>query len=551
VEVVAIGAALPFLTLLATPQAAERLPWLIRGFEALGAVSPGQQLVVAAAILASAAIAAAALKILLNWYTQSFVYGVGHDLLAEVIRRALLQPYEWHSQHNSSEHLATLAKVELVTHGVFLQLARAIVAMVFITVIAALLLQVAPVPVLAAALTVGGAYLAVGAYTRRRLEQNSQEIESALEQRIRTLRESFGGIRDLILDGTHDVALERFRAVDRSIADARANSGFLVGLPRPIIDAAGVIIVAAVALLLAARTGGFLAALPMLGVLALAAQRLLPLTQQLYQASSSISSNKAILDDLADRLKLHVPERVPRKRRSLPFTRSVEFRGVGYAYPKRSRPAVCGLDFVIPRGSRVAILGRTGAGKSTTADLLMGLLAPQSGEILIDGVALTESNRAAWRENIAHVPQQLFLSDAPVAQIISSTENFDAERLRKAIADSQLEDFVATLPDGQWTKVGEGGARLSGGQRQRLAIARAMYKQAPVLVLDEATSALDDQTEAKLVAAMDALQAKGCTVIVIAHRGSAIARCNLLIRLEGGRVAEHAALEPDQAQQSG
>jgi ATP-binding cassette subfamily B protein len=213
---------------------------------------------------------------------------------------------------------------------------------------------------------------------------------------------------------------------------------------------------------------------------------------------------------------------------------------VSFTYPGPRSPALEDISVRIPRGSRVAIVGRTGSGKTTFADLLMGLLEPSSGQIFIDGVLLDRSTRTAWQRSIAHVPQSAFLADTTIARNIAfgarETE-VDLDRVRVAAKHAQLDGFVAHLPDGYDTLVGERGIGLSGGQRQRLAIARAFYKDAAVVVLDEATSALDDETEAAIVRSLDAMAKQGRTIVVIAHRPTSIVNCDLIVRLHEGRLA--------------
>jgi ATP-binding cassette subfamily B protein len=199
------------------------------------------------------------------------------------------------------------------------------------------------------------------------------------------------------------------------------------------------------------------------------------------------------------------------------------------------------VDLSIPRGSRIALIGRTGAGKTTFADLLMGLLRPSEGAILIDGTPLSPHNEQAWRRSVAHVPQSIFLADATIARNIAFTareETIDLDRVTEAARIAQLDDFVSSLPEGLDTRVGERGIRLSGGQRQRLGIARALYKDAQLLVLDEATNALDAETEAALMRALIDEVGDERTILLISHRPSTLAYCDLVIRLDNGMVTE-------------
>jgi ABC-type multidrug transport system fused ATPase/permease subunit len=294
---------------------------------------------------------------------------------------------------------------------------------------------------------------------------------------------------------------------------------------------------------MAQREGGFAAALPILGALALGAQRLLPMLQQIYLSWSVAVGNKSLIEQVLQLVRLRVDEELAHARKvpALPLREAIRLEDVSFAYSSRRSAALDRVSFEISRGQRVALIGKTGSGKSTLADLLMGLLEPTGGRITVDGVPLTRENRRNWQRSIAHVPQTIFLADASVARNIAlgvPAQDIDERRVVEAASKAQLDEFVGTLPDGYDTFVGERGIRLSGGQRQRLGIARAIYKQAPVLVLDEATSALDDETEAAVMKALDQLGDEGRTIIMIAHRLSSLSRADMVVRLDNGRVVE-------------
>jgi ABC-type multidrug transport system fused ATPase/permease subunit len=303
------------------------------------------------------------------------------------------------------------------------------------------------------------------------------------------------------------------------------------------------ILIAVLAVVISAREGGFAGALPVLGALALGAQRLLPLLQQIYVGWSLAAGHSSLLVQVLDLLRLPVDEKAAHgdSEPPLPLRNRIAVENVSFTYASRRGSAVEGVSFEIPRGTRIALIGKTGSGKSTLADLLMGLLEPTEGRISVDGVSLTRENRRSWQRSIAHVPQAIFLADASIARNIAfgvPPQAIVGERVIEAAKKAQLDEFVAALPEGYETHVGERGVRISGGQRQRLGIARAIYKQAQILVLDEATSALDDATEAAVMQALDQLGEEGRTIIMIAHRLSTISCADIVIRLDNGRVAE-------------
>ena len=541
-ELVAIGSVLPFLALLAHQDLASELPWIGGAFATVGAETPSEQLLLASAAFMVAAVMAAAIRLWLVWVSQKFVLQFGHELSVEIQRRILFQPYSYHLAHNSSEVVASLEMVQQLVFGVLLKLMQAATAIVISLFIILLLLQIEPLTAAAAALAIAAIYGVVSLFARRKLARNSEVLGSAYEQRIKTVQESLGGIRDVIIDEAQEIYVESFRDIDRRFTLAQASTAFLSSAPRFVIEAAGIVLIAALALAVAGREGGFAAALPLLGALALAAQRLLPLIQQFYHGWTVIAGSRSVVGRVLKLLSLPAPppHSVARRADPLPFQRAIRFENVGFSYAGRRVPAVCDIDLTIRRGERVALIGRTGSGKSTLADLLMGLLEPTSGRITVDGVPVSGETIRAWQQNIAHVPQSIFLSDGSIAENIAlgvPPERLDMERVRSAAATAQLEDFIESLPDGYRTHVGERGVRMSGGQRQRLGIARAVYKDVPVLVLDEATSALDEETEAAVLASLDALQAQGRTIVIITHRRSAIERCDLVARIEKGRIA--------------
>ncbi|HEY8593232.1 MAG TPA: ATP-binding cassette domain-containing protein [Sphingomicrobium sp.] len=325
-------------------------------------------------------------------------------------------------------------------------------------------------------------------------------MSKAFDSRLKVAQESFGGIRDIIIDGTAELHARAFESIDKELTAARADTGFIAAAPRYVIETVGIVIIAIAAAWYAGRTGGVAAALPVLGAMAFGAQRLLPVVQQVYHGWSTASGYLSVLAQATDLLRLKVDPNGPKNSEPLPLRRCISIEDLTFTYKGRADPALEAVTFEIPAGSAVALVGETGSGKSTLADLLMGLLEPGSGRITIDGVPLIGETRVRWQRSIAHVPQTIFLADSSIARNIAlalGDDALDMDRVIEAARQAQLHAFVESLPDGFDTLIGERGVRLSGGQRQRLGLAGAIYKQAPVLVLDEATSALDEATEAR------------------------------------------------------
>lgn len=540
-EVATLGLLLPFLSLLAGVDQPAGIPSFARLFAAVGATTPREQIWVAATLFAAIALFAGAIRLSLNWSTQLFTALLGQELSEDVQRRILVQPYTYHLTHNSSEAVAAMEKVHSLVVHVLVQLIYAAAAAVMAVVIIAALVYVDPFTATIAAAAFSLLYLIVSAVTRPRLARNSEAIRTTYEDRIRIVQESVGGIRDVIIDGAQDLYLDAFAKASRRYGIASATTAFIATAPRFIIEAVGMAVIAVVALLIANRAGGLANALPLLGAVALGAQRLLPLLQQVYHGWASISGHRSVVSEVLQLLRLPVPAEVAPGStiELLPLRDKISIDRVSFAYPGSKLSVLDDVTLDIPRGLIVGVVGKTGSGKSTLADLIMGLIEPTKGHITVDGVPLRGKARLRWQRGIAHVPQAIFLADASIERNIAfglPPDRIDQDRVRFAAASAQLHDFVASLPDGYDSKIGERGIRLSGGQRQRLGIARAIYKQAPILVLDEATSALDDATEAAVMETLSALSEKGRTIIVIAHRVSTLSLCDFLVRIENHRA---------------
>ncbi len=536
-ELFTIGALLPFLAAIADPEGSPVLAILRPVLNRLGAETPTQVLYTLTGLFAGAAFAAAILRLVLLWAYQKFVYGVSYELGVKLYGDTLAQPYSYHTQRNTSEILASINKVEMVTNLVLMPLMTASVALVIAVFVIAGLIFIDPAVALVSGCGFVAIYLVASFATRRRLQRNARIIAQAQGDRVRAMQEGLGGIRDVLIDRSQPVFIETYERAEAGFRDARTRNALFANAPRFIVEGAGMVLIALVAVAVADRAGGIGEALPVLGALALGAQRLLPLVQQIYLGWANTMGNRKNLTDIVELLNRPAPVLALAKE-TLPFANAIVLDNVGYTYAQARGRALHGVSLEIPKGARVGIAGKTGSGKSTLMDLVLGLLEPTEGEINIDGVKLTAKNRAAWQKNIAHVPQAIFLADASVAENIAfgvKREEIDRERVRLAAEQAELADVVAKLPNSYDTRVGERGIQLSGGQRQRIGIARALYKQASVLVFDEATSALDTETEIAVMTAIERLD-RNLTILIIAHRLSTLEGCDMVVNLEEGRI---------------
>mgnify|MGYP003685286665 CR=1 FL=1 len=455
------------------------------------------------------------------------------------------QPYQVHVARNSSAVLSGIDKVN-VASNMLSSLMILMNSTVLLGSIMFVLIAIDPMVASVAAVGFGASYALIAWVCRRRLRRNSQRIAHEQTQVVKALQEGLGGIRDVLLDGTQQVYCDIYHKADKLVRRANGNNIFIGGSPRFVVDTLGMGLIAALAYVLSQQVGGMATAVPVLGALALGAQRLLPALQNIYTSWASITGNHASLSDAIALLDQPLPAELLKPAPApLLFQDAIRFNAARFRYAGDGPWVLDGLNLTIPKGSRVGFVGSTGGGKSTTLDLLMGLLTPTEGEFLVDGQPISGNRLRAWQRSIAHVPQSIYLADTTLAENIAFgvlPEAIDLDRVQQVARQAQIADFIENNPKGYQAYVGERGIRLSGGQRQRIGIARALYKQASVLVFDEATSALDNATEQSVMDAIEGLS-NDLTILLIAHRLTTVRRCDTIVELEHGQVVAQGTYE--------
>ncbi len=539
-EIFSLGAVLPFLGVLTSPETIFEQPFLQPVIRGLGISSPDELLLPLTVMFGIAAILAGGMRLMQIWANTRISFATGTDLSILLYQKTLYQPYSVHAARNSSEIVdAVSTKVNAVVFQIIVPLLTFFSSSVIMVAIMATLIAINPVIALTAFAGFGGTYAIIIKLTRGRLKHNSQSIASKSKQLVKSLQEGLGGIRDILIDRNQPLYCHIYRQAVAPLRRAQGNNQFMSQSPRFVIEAIGMLLIAVLAYALARQPGGVAQAIPVLGTLALGAQRLLPVLQQTYASWSTLQGGQASLRDVLELLDQPLDDNSVKKvEEPLPFNRQLAIKDLSFRYTPTSSDVLRHLNLTIPKGSRVGFIGATGSGKSTLLDIVMGLLQPTEGAIEIDGVSITADKLGAWQRHIAHVPQAIYLSDATIAENIAfgvQKEQIDHERVRQAAQQAQMAELVASWPEQYQTVVGERGVRLSGGQRQRIGIARALYKQADVIIFDEATSALDNQTEAAVMQAIEELH-EDLTVLIIAHRLTTLRNCDTIVELANGMI---------------
>jgi ABC-type multidrug transport system fused ATPase/permease subunit len=538
-EAISLGAVVPFIGILTQPERVFRHPAMAGIIRMLGIATPEQLILPLTIAFAVAAVMAGAIRLLLLWLSVRLANATGADLSIEVYRRTLYQPYSVHVARSSSEIISGITQKVATATALLMSLVTVMTSAALMAAILLTLLAIDPRVATIAVLSFGAGYAIIAWLARQRLVRNSACIAHEQTTVVKSLQEGLGAIRDVLLDGTQDVYCDEYGSAIRKLQLAVADNTFINLAPRYAMETLGMVLVAVLAHSVSGEPGSMGAALPVIGALALGAQRLLPLLQLLYGNWSLVVGNQVGLADVLNLLDQPIPaDATQPKPAALALEDSISFDNVRFRYAHSTPWVLDGIDITIPKGTRIGFVGTTGSGKSTTLDLVMSLLSPTEGRILVDGHSINGTLRRSWQRAIAHVPQSIYLADTSIAANIAfgvPAGEIDRDRVREAATRAQIAEFIESRPEGYDARVGERGVRLSGGQRQRIGIARALYKQATVLVFDEATSALDGDTETAVMSAIQALH-RDLTIIVVAHRITTLQHCDTIVELAHGRV---------------
>jgi len=540
---ISIGAVLPFLAVLTSPERVFEHQASQSIIHILGLTSPNQLLLPLTIAFGLTAIIAGAMRLILLWASTRLSFATGSDLSISIYRRTLYQPYAVHVARNSSEIINGISgKASAIIYSTIFPVLTLASSSVMLAAILIALLSINPLIALVSFGSFGVLYTVIISITRARKILNSKHVARESTQVIKSLQEGLGGIRDVLIDGTQNTYCQIYRNADLQLRRAQGDNQYISQAPRFVLEALGMLLIAVLAYVLAQQSDGIAKAIPILGALALGAQRLLPVMQQAYAGWSSIQGGQASLQDTLELLEQPLPDYADQPTvQPLPFERHIKLRQLSFSYSLQAPMVFNHLNLTIAKGSRVGFIGTTGSGKSTLLDILMGLLQVTQGSLEVDGQVILPSNNRAWQAHIAHVPQAIFLADSTIEENIAfgvPRDQIDPVRLRQAAMQAQIAESIESWPKQYQTFVGERGIRLSGGQRQRIGIARALYKQADVIIFDEATSALDNKTEQAVMHAIESLS-KDLTLLIIAHRLTTLKNCTQIVELGNGTILRH------------
>lgn len=543
IEVLGVASIMPFMAVLANPGVIEKNSILFYTYTTLGFETRDSYLFFLGVIVFIMLVGSAFLRALVVWshvyYANLRVYSISSRLVSGYLNK----PYYWFLTNNGSKLSASIIEeVSRVVHGTLHPALRLVSHSLIAFLMMALFMAVDPVLAIGAMMLLGLSYGSIIKFASSRLAKNSKFVSTYQRGRHKVIQEAFGGIKDVKILGLENSFLDKYRTQTRNFALKNVSIKLWAEMPSFGMQALVFGGMMVIILYLMKSVGDLQDIIPVLALYALGGYKLMPSLQEVYKQIAQIKGSQSALDDvLQDIQSIDTSSaQYANNKNRLAFNNSIELKDIQYCYPEGNKPVLDGLNLVIQKNTTVGFVGGSGSGKTTTVDIILGLLPANKGSLLVDNEIIDSNKMRPWQNNIGYVPQHIFLTDDSISANIAygvPNDEIDIAAVVRASQTANLHEFIVSdLPDSYDTHVGERGVRLSGGQRQRIGIARAIYHDPEVLILDEATSALDNITE-KVV--MDAVKELGHkkTIVLIAHRLSTVQSCDKIFLFENGRIA--------------
>lgn len=546
-DTISVASIMPFLAVVTDPNSILEPGFLNTLFHASGVSDTNGFLVFLGCSVLALLLLSAIIRVMAVYAIARFANMRTYSLSTRLLKAYLGQDYEFYFHAQPETFKANiLTETQRVSAQIFRPITELLAQGLMLVMMIVVILLVSPSSVIFSFLVLGAVYGLIFFVTRRTITRAGQRIVNNTAQTYRFTSEPLSGIKTVKLSGLENSYVNRFKAAAFRRAKDLTFNQTLQQSPRFLVEllAFGSLIIGVIILILNSTSGTSTAlatGLPLIGFYAFAGYRILPALQAMFKYAALLKLGHASLKRIStDLLECEARiKRLPAPLKIDEFRAEIDFFKASYHYPMSADQSLREFSFSIKKGETLGIVGPSGAGKTTLVDLLLGLIGTSSGEIRIDGVALSAANKKSWSKSVGYVPQDIYLVDASIKENIAfgvDREEIDQAAVESAAKLACIHDFVQNgLSEAFDSKVGDGGIRLSGGQRQRIGIARALYHKPPVLVFDEATSALDNITEAKIMNDIFSLSASH-TLVVIAHRLSTIRRCDRIVVMENGRL---------------
>ena len=550
-DTIGVASILPFMAILTNPDLIDTNIFLIaifNFFKKFGLEDKQQFLIALGFIVFGLLVTSLMFKAITNYFQLRFVHMRDYSIAKRLVEGYLHQPFSWFLNRNSAElGKNILSEVSQVINSCIKPLMELIAKGTVAVALILLLIFTDPMLALIVGSTIGSFYGLIFYFVRNILKKIGKQRFLNNQLRFSVLIEAFGAIKELKIRNLENRYTGQFSSAAQIFARSQASSQIIGQLPRYILEAVSFGGILLLILYLIKQTGNFNNALPIISLYVFAGYRLMPAVQQIYASFTNLTFINSALDRLYFDLKsLKKKNYIGYNKSEFSFKNSIVLRKICFTYPESQRQALYNIDLTIPAKSTVGFIGATGSGKTTTIDVILGLLEPQKGTLEIDGQVISNQNLRSWQGIIGYVPQQIYLSDDTIAGNIAfgvDKKEIDYDRVKNISKIANLHDFIIEeLPHQYQTKIGERGIRLSGGQRQRIGIARSLYHKPKLLIFDEATNALDGKTEQQVIDSISNIS-KEITVIMIAHRLNTIKNCDLIFKFKDGHIIDQGTFD--------
>ena len=542
-ETLSLASAFPFLQIIIDQESIWNNQIIAYFFEILGLEKTDNLILPICILFSLSAIFASTLKIYNLWLSSKLAAKISFDLSFQCFKQNLYQGYEKQLDKNSSNLITNNAVYITICNEILASTGRFFSNIIIGLSISVYLIIFNSFLAISSIIIFGLVYIVLGRLLQKKLLVNSNIIEENSRNQVKIMQESLGSLRDIILSSNQQYFLDLYKKVEIKIRFKNAENGFISMLPRYIVEGFFLVILSVLVYFISFDKSNFSNTIAILGTFAIGAQKLLPCMQQSYSTWSYIVGAKSSLINILN-LSNNKIDRKLTLYKAKPYTlkRSIKLKNLSYKYPNSKKFIFEDINLEIFKGEKIGIIGKSGIGKSTIVDIIIGLLEPTRGSLEIDGLNIFEKKypfrKLNWRKSIAHVPQNIFLKDLTFAENIAFDEDLqsiDISKVKKAALKANIDKFIMEQPLKYNSRIGENGVMLSGGQRQRIGIARAFYKNSNIIVLDEATSALDVKTEDKI---MDTVYKNidNSTLIIISHRENTIKNCDKVIEIESKNI---------------
>ena len=541
-EVVSIGLVVPLLSALNSPEQVYQYESVQPILQMVGITNSAQLIFFITIAFITVSILSGVIRLALLYTMTKLSFLTGAELNNNIYQRTLNQEYSVHISRNSSEIInGLITKTSTVVNGIIFPILTIISSLIMFVGIMSILLFINFEVAIISFLVFGLLYSLVMLRTQQKLKKNGHRIAVSTNKMVKTLQEGFGGIRDILIGNNQQFYCQIYKDVDMEFRKASADNIVITSSPKYVMESMGMVLIAVLAYVMSQQDGGLTAIIPVLGALALGAQRLIPVMQQLFSAYGGIKGAEASFRDIIMLLEQPLPSHVTKKlEKPINFDKCIDIKNLSFRYKENTHWVLNNINLKIKKGSCVGFVGQTGSGKSTLLDIIMGLLTPTDGCVLVDGNLVDHKNIKLWQDHIAHVPQDVYLSDNSIEENIAfgiPKSKINHSMVKLAAKQSRISELIEGWESGYQTQVGELGVRISGGQKQRIGIARALYQQADVLVFDEATSALDYKTETEVMKEIGLLK-EDLTILIVAHRVGTLEGCDQVFELLHGETKQ-------------